>query len=103
MKEEKMVIRGVRQKMTARSFSIGVQEEENLSRCNEVTVLATAHAPVQSKDRSCVLCGRSHILESCGQFHKMKLVERKIFRRNESDSMHHCMRRQLCRGAISPL
>ena len=48
-----------------------------------MTVLATAHAPVQSKDRSCVLCGRSHILESCRQFRKMKLAERKVFLRKK--------------------
>ena len=71
-KEEKRVVRGFRQKMTSRSFSTDVREEEHLSGCNEVTVLATAHVPVQSKDRSCALFGRSHILESCGQFHKMK-------------------------------
>ena len=62
MKEEKRVVRGFCQKLTAHSFSTDVREDENLSGCNEVTVLVTAHAPVQSKDMSCVLCGRSHIL-----------------------------------------
>ena len=58
LKEEKRVVKGFRQKMTARLFSTDAREEENLSGCNEVTVLATPHAPVQSDDRSCVLCER---------------------------------------------
>ncbi|KAI0214888.1 Peroxisomal bifunctional enzyme [Lamellibrachia satsuma] len=45
--------------------------------------MPTAQAPVQSKDRNCVLCGRSHSLESCGHFHKMKLAERKVFPRKK--------------------
>ena len=51
-----------------------------------MTVLATAHAPVQS----CVLCGRSHSLESCGQFHKMKLAERNVFVRKKG-FCYRCM------------
>ena len=113
MKEEKRVVRGFPQKMTARSFSTDVREDENLSGCNEVTVLATAYASVQNKDRSCVLCGRSHILESCGQFHKMKLADRKAFLRKKRfcygcmDGRHlsrTCSKRKECQtcGGLHP-
>ena len=84
------MLRVMRQKKTARSLVTDVREENNLSDCNEVTALAIAHAPVQSKDRSCVLCGRSHSLESCGQFHKMKLAEHKVFLRKK-ESCYGCM------------